>query len=60
MHDFIGGADICNCMSSANEWCVIECELIVVDKGVICMHKSIGPGTEPRGTPECTGAKTEQ
>ena len=20
-----GGADICNCMSSANEWCMIEC-----------------------------------
>ena len=55
-----GGADICNCKSSANEWCMIECESIMADEGLIYMVKSIGPRTEPRGTPECTGAKSEQ
>ena len=30
-----GGADIRNCKSSANEWCMIECESIVADKGLI-------------------------
>ena len=53
------GADICNCKSSANEWCMIECELIMADKGLIYMAKSIGPRTEPRGTPGCTGTKAE-
>ena len=28
-----GGEDICNCKSSANEWCMIECESIMADKG---------------------------
>ena len=55
-----GGADICNCKSSANEWCMIECKSIMADKGLIYMVKSIGPRIEPRGTPECTGAKAEQ
>ena len=36
-----GGADICNCKSSANEWCMIECESIMADKGLIYMVKSI-------------------
>ena len=56
MHDCIecsssdilsGGADICNCRSSANEWCMTECESITADKGLIYMVKSIGPITEP-------------
>ena len=43
MHDCIelgssdilsGGADICNC-KSANEWCMIECESIMTDKGLV-------------------------
>ena len=55
-----GGADICSCRSSANEWYMIECESIMADKVLICMVKCIGPRTEPRGTPECTGAKAEQ
>ena len=55
-----GGADICNCKSSASEWCMIECESIMADKGLIYMVKRIGPRTEPWGTPECTGAKSEQ
>ena len=55
-----GGADICNCKSSANEWCMIECESIMADIGLIYMVKSIGPRTAPWGTPECTGAKAEQ
>ena len=46
--------------SSANESCVIECESIMADKGLICMEKRIGPITEPYGIPECTRAKTEQ
>ena len=41
-----GGADICSCMSSAKEWCVIECESIMADKGLIYILKSIGPRTE--------------
>ena len=32
-----GVADISNCMSSANEWCMIECESIMADKGLIYM-----------------------
>ena len=32
----------------------------MADKGLIYMVKSIEPRTEPRGTPECTGAKAEQ
>ena len=53
MHDCIewsssdilsGGADICkSCRSSANEWCLMECESIMADKGLIYMVKSIGP-----------------
>ena len=42
-----GGADICGCKSSANACCVIECESIMADKGLIYMVKSIGPRTEP-------------
>ena len=38
-----GGADICNCKSSANEWCMIDCESIMADKGLLYMVKSIGP-----------------
>ena len=34
-----GGADICNCKSSANEWCMIECESIMADKGLIYGEK---------------------
>ena len=69
MHDCIecsssdilsGVADICNCKSSVNEWCMIECELIMADKGLVYMVKSVGPRTEPCGTPECAGAKAEQ
>ena len=41
-----GGADICNCKSSVNEWCMIKCESIMTDKGLIYMVKSIGPRTE--------------
>ena len=55
-----GGADICNCMSSANEWCMIECESIIADKGLLYMVKRIGPRTEPWGTLECSGVKAEQ
>ena len=55
-----GGADICNCKSSVNEWCMIECESIMADRGLIYMVKSIGPRTEPWGTLVCTGAKAEQ
>ena len=51
---------MCNCMSSANEWCMIECESIMADKGLIYRVKSIGPRTEPREATECTGAKEEQ
>ena len=40
------GADICNCKSSANEWCMIECETIMADKGLMYMVKRIGPRTE--------------
>ena len=56
MHDCIersssdilsGGADICNCRSSANEWCIIECESLMADKGLIYIVKSIGTITEP-------------
>ena len=55
-----GGADIYDCRSSANEWCMIECDSIMADKGLVFMVKSIGPRTEPRGAPECTGAKAGQ
>ena len=43
MHDCIkecdldilsGGADNCNCRSTANEWCMIECESIMADKSL--------------------------
>ena len=55
-----GGAYICNCKSSANEWCVIDCMSIVADKGLIYMVNSFGPRTEHLGTPECAEAKGEQ
>ena len=32
----------------------------MADIGLIYMVKIMGPRTEPRGTPECTGAKAEQ
>ena len=38
-----GGADISQCKSSTNEWCMIECEPIMADKGLIYAVKSIGP-----------------
>ena len=69
MHDCIewnssdnlsGGANICNFKSSANEWCMIECESILADKGWIYMVRSIGSRTEPWGTPEYNWAKAEQ
>ena len=56
IHDFIersssdmssGGANICTCKSAANEWCMIECESIMSDKGLIYMVKSIRPRTGP-------------
>ena len=49
IHDYIdlsnfdtlsGGVDICNCKSFANEWCMIECESIMGDKGLLYMEKS--------------------
>ena len=52
--------DICNCKTLTNEWCVIECESIMADKGLIYMMKSIGRRTEPRGIPEITGVETEK
>ena len=42
-----GGADICSCRSSENEWCMIEYGSIMADKGLMYMVKSIGPRTEP-------------
>ena len=54
-----GWADIRNCMSSANEWSMMECESIMTDKVLVCMLKSRGPWTAPWGTPECIGAKAE-
>ena len=42
-----GEADICICTSSANDWCMVEYESIMADKGLIYMVKSIGPRTEP-------------
>ena len=55
-----GGADISNCKSSENEWCMIECESIMADKRLIYKVKRIGLRTERWGTPECTGAIAEQ
>ena len=46
------GADICNCKSSANQWCMIDCESIIAEIDLIYMEKSIGPRTEPRITQE--------
>ena len=66
MHDCIersssdilsAGAEISNCMSSANEWCSIECESPMADNGLIYIVKSIRPRTESFGAPECTGGK---
>ena len=51
---------MCSRMSSAIEWCMIECESIMTDIGLINMEKSIGTRTEPWKTAECTGAKAEQ
>ena len=36
------------------------CLVVMADKSLIYMVKSIEPRSEPRGTPECTGAKAEQ
>ena len=47
-------------MSSVYEWCVIECESVMVDKILMYMEKSIGPGTELRGISRCTGAIVDQ
>ena len=41
------GADNCNCRSSANEWCMIECESIMADRGLVHMVKNIRPINEP-------------
>ena len=39
--DILSGAvDICNCKSSAIEWCVTECRSIMVDKGLMYMEKN--------------------
>ena len=35
------GAAICDCKTSANEWCMKECESIMVDKGITYMVKTI-------------------
>ena len=42
-----GQADICSCKSSVNQWCIIECESIMADKGLIYMVKRLGPTTKP-------------
>ena len=34
-----GGADTSNYKSSANEWCVVRCKLLIVDKGLMHMEK---------------------
>ena len=57
MDTLSGGVGTCNCKSSASEWCMIECESIMEGNGLMYMKIS---RTEPRGTPECTGAKAEQ
>ena len=44
---FYQGADICNCKSSAIEWCMIEFEAIMSDKRLIYMIKGKRPRTEP-------------
>ena len=54
------GADVCSCMFSGSEWCMIECESIMAVKVIIYMVRSIGPRTETCGTPECTGENAEQ
>ena len=41
------GADVCICESSANGWCMIVCESIMADNGLIHIVKRIGPRTEP-------------
>ena len=43
---FSGGADICDCKSSENELCMVECVFIMADNGLIYMEKSIGPMAE--------------
>ena len=54
-----GGADICDCKSPANDWCMIEYVSIMVDRGLVYMVKSIGSRTEHRGTPNFTGGNAE-
>ena len=44
---FIRGAVICSCKSSANEWSMTECELIMASKGMAYVVERIGPRTEP-------------
>ena len=40
------------------EWCMIECESVMVDKVLMYMDKSIVQRTEPRGRPEFTESRT--
>ena len=42
---WILGLDISNCKSLLYEWCVMERELIIVDKGLMCMEKGMVPIT---------------
>ena len=39
---FVGGALICICMSSANEWCMIECESLLADKHLYTLRNVLG------------------
>ena len=39
LDNLLGGAEISNCRQPANEWCMMEYESIMVDKGLIYMLK---------------------